>query len=243
MIKDYSFRFNNNDELFTTYRLYGNDFYGSNRDMNLPKKTSSAIGPEIFDALELGFWGGHENVLYRALNYSIVNCPKLQIFYMTCYGFQYYNTTSSIGYKYEEDQFCSDQTKCAINYLKMEYINPAQYCLDLVTTHLHNIETLSLTTKECGRQYNDSVIDLLDFKKLKAFIYTSRSLGQEKNCNNQENILVLIKYINGEEQYYYPDGENGKTSQVERDKTSQQLRALLCFVMYPYLFTSAKTRL
>ncbi|KAI8083670.1 hypothetical protein BDF21DRAFT_451237 [Thamnidium elegans] len=53
---------------------------------------------------------------------------------------------------------------------------------DSVTAHLRNIETIS-------------------FKKLKNFIYVN---------DGQDNDLVLLKYTNGEEQYYYLDEEKRK---------------------------------
>lgn len=50
-------------------------------------------------------------------------------------------------YERKEHPIASYQTNCDINFLEIQYIRPAQRYLDLVTTHLHHIEGMSLKLK------------------------------------------------------------------------------------------------
>lgn len=185
--------------------MYGNDFHG-------PDKASSIIGPEIFDDLKIELWCYTVNFVCKSLNYSFLNFPKLQSFKL------YYNETYqedmvlTIGYTHKkEDPIGSDQSNYTINLLEMECTNPDQCYFDLVVTYMKDISVMLFKKVfYWGYLYDHQVINLTDFKKLKSFIYTTK--GRK---GNQDSDVVLFKYTNGEEQYYYPDEEKRENAQVE----------------------------
>ncbi|GAA5805284.1 hypothetical protein HPULCUR_010799 [Helicostylum pulchrum] len=193
----YSFKYDVFNRLFVTYGLYRNDLYESNyANMAVPDKTSSIIGLEIFHALEFNLLGLYDDDddIYRVLNYSLPNCPRLQSLNIMFNDSIFLK--SSLSLRHKEGKISSDQANGDINFLQMEIIRPSKDLVDLVTTHLHNIEIVSLNAKGWSRRYNGPVIDLTGLKKLKSLIYTTAD-----NCSAKENKFGLIQYINETEQH------------------------------------------
>ncbi|GAA5813750.1 hypothetical protein MFLAVUS_007237 [Mucor flavus] len=185
----HSFRYDCLDRLFATYNLYLGDLYDPD-DIAVPDETSSIIGPEIFHVLEFNLSNISKGEVHRVLNYSLSNCPNIRILDIISYvGLPWHY---SLSLRHKGRPMTSDQATRDINFLRIEYIKPSKSLFDLVTTHLHNIEIVSIKANDrsIGR-LNDLVIDLTGFKKLKSFRYTSTD-----NFSN-ENKFVLIKYTNG----------------------------------------------
>ncbi|GAA5813864.1 hypothetical protein MFLAVUS_007351 [Mucor flavus] len=159
-IKDfgYSFIYDIFGNLFVTYNIYEGDLHGSDTvdKMAVPDKTSSIIGLEIFHFLEFNLSSQNNGDVYRVLNYSLSNCHGLRSLKITCYwnGLVY----SSLCFRHLGRKVSSDQANGDINFLNVKNITAE--CLDLVTAHLHNIETISLKAKDWSRKYNNPVIDL-----------------------------------------------------------------------------------
>ncbi|GAA5805523.1 hypothetical protein HPULCUR_011040 [Helicostylum pulchrum] len=223
----YAFKLDELDRLFVTYNLNITDLYGSiTADMAVPDKTISIIGPEIFDVLDfnlLSRYGGH---VYRVLNYSLLNCPRLQSLNIThsILG----RTRSSLSFRHNEDEFFSDQASCAIKFLEMERIRPAKNIFDLVTTHLRNIEILSFKANDHCCKFSDLVIDLTGFKKLKRFKYISAD-----DCFAKENTSFLIRYTNGTERHI------GKCNSKSKDSDNLGL-TVLCDIAVSLDFCARK---
>ncbi|KAI9266291.1 hypothetical protein EDC94DRAFT_646931 [Helicostylum pulchrum] len=184
----YSFRYDSLGRLLATLQR------PNTADIAVPDKASSIIGPEIFHALEFNLLGPYDDDddVYQVLNYSLSNFPRLQSINIVFND----NMCSkySFSLRHKEGLISSDQANGDINLLQMEYIRPAKNIFDLVTTHLHNIEIVSLKAGKWDRKYGNPVIDLTGFKKLKSFKYTSMDENFTK-----ENRFVLIKYTNGTE--------------------------------------------
>ncbi|KAI9266339.1 hypothetical protein EDC94DRAFT_657868 [Helicostylum pulchrum] len=201
----YSFSYNSPDMLFVTYNLQISDLYGSNTaDMAVPDNTSSIIGPEIFHILDfnlLRLYYDDDN-LYRVLNYSLSNCPRLRGLSVKWYLPE--GLHSSLRLKHKEGKTSSHQSTCDISVLEIENITPAKTLFDLVTANLYNIEILLLRSIDWSFESNNPIIDLTSFKKLKNFEYTSTD-----NNFTGENKFALIKYTDGtEERRIF---EHGKT--------------------------------
>lgn len=211
----YSFGYGSNGDLRIKYGAFANDFNNPNIAPSLPDKTSSIIGPEIFNKLELLVWGISSDVVRRTLSYSLLNCPKLENFGLESWELNLAFTSPSLRLKLEKDLASSDPTNRNINCLQMSFIRPAQYFFDLVSTHLHTIEAVSLTTYDWSNSVDDSVMNLTCFKKLKTFDYFT--LVPSIN-ESEDNDFVLLKYTNGEERYYYLDKEKRKNAQLEYSK-------------------------
>ncbi|GAA5816609.1 hypothetical protein MFLAVUS_010139 [Mucor flavus] len=190
-----SFRYDSLDRLFVMYDLYGSDLYISGTDMMaVPDKTISIIGPEIFHFLEFNLSDLHfHGDLYRISKYSLSNCPMLQSLNLI------FNSNSggskrSISLRHKNGKISSDRATCDMNLLQIELIRPSKHVFDLLTTHFHNIEIISLKDKDESWGYQDHDIDLTGFKKLKSFTYTSTDDHSQK-----ENKFFLIRYTNGTE--------------------------------------------
>ncbi|GAA5813736.1 hypothetical protein MFLAVUS_007223 [Mucor flavus] len=155
----YSFRYSSLGRLVVTYNLYPDDLYESDHAyiITLPDKTNSIIGPEIFHNLEFNLWSENENdEVHLALSYSFLNCPGLQSLSIVYH--KYGSFRSSLGFICKDEKFSSEQAKRDINFLQIENITAK--CLDLVTTHLYNIQIVSLTAKDWSCKGNNPVIDL-----------------------------------------------------------------------------------
>lgn len=187
--------------------------------MDLPDKSSSVIGPEIFNFLTFHLLDIYGDVIYRTLCYSLLSCPRLES-YAFSYVYPYASVEPSLVYKHVENPTSSGPTNKAINFLQICTTSPAKYYFDLVTTHFHDIETVLLDVLDWNRSENDSVIDLTGFKKLKTFNCTSFIYYFSKMNDDQENGFVLLKYTNREEDYYYLDEKKRKNSQVSNDIVS-----------------------
>ncbi|GAA5806361.1 hypothetical protein HPULCUR_011894 [Helicostylum pulchrum] len=189
-----SFRYNSLGGLFVTYALYRSDFHGSIiADISVPDKAISIIGLEIFDVLEFNLSSLYDDDVYRVLNYSLSNCPRLlslNVMWDLLGGLH-----SSLSFGHKDGQIYFDQANHDINFLQMDHIRPTKNIFDFVTTHLRNIEIVSLKAKDWSWVYNKHVIDLTGFKKLKSFIYISTHIRFTK-----EDKFVLIKYTNGTEE-------------------------------------------
>lgn len=192
----YSFEHDILDNLFVTYNLHESDLHRSDM-MVVPDKISSMIGPEIFHFLEFNLWKRNMGDIYRFLDYSLSNCPRLQSLKITCYFEE--RVISSLSFRYVGQKVSSDQANRDINFLHVE--NTTAKCLGLVVAHLHNIETVSLKSQDWSRKYDNQVIDLTGFKKLKHYKYTSTYEFYET-----ENRYVLIKYTDGAERRVYQNG-------------------------------------
>ncbi|KAI8094190.1 hypothetical protein BDF21DRAFT_458613 [Thamnidium elegans] len=203
---DYIFAYNGNGELFITY----NALNGFNVDTDLPDMTDSVIGFKVFDSLEFTIFGKCNDKIYNTLEYS----PQLRNLNIK-YRSRYQYTDYFLSYKHKENLISSDQPNYNTNCLQMKYDIPAQHYFNLVAAHLYYIETVWLQTKVTACFHDDSVKVLTCFKKLKKFIYSNRNLRLTMNYDNQKNGFVLLKYINGEEQYCYRDEENNKNAQLE----------------------------
>ncbi|GAA5809719.1 hypothetical protein MFLAVUS_003132 [Mucor flavus] len=202
-----SFRFNTLDRLFATYNLHRSDLYGSDTDMMaVPDKTSSIIGPEIFHFLEFKLSNlCSDGDLLRVLKYSFTKCPKLQSINIM---FDFDGLLHpSLSLRHKNGEISSDQATCDINFLQMDRIRPVKNLFDLVTTHLQNIEFISLKAIDWGREFDDPIIDLTGFKKLKSFEYISTN-----NRFVKENQFISIKYINGREERRFLDYDKTKGS-------------------------------
>ncbi|GAA5799676.1 hypothetical protein HPULCUR_005093 [Helicostylum pulchrum] len=174
--------------LYTAYCMYDNDFHGpDNADLDLPGRTSSIIGPEIFDNLQIDIFRDNSDLKYQYLKYSFLNCPELQSFELHYYAYWYGEMVSTIKYTHnKENPIGSDQPNYEIDLLEIEHIIPDQHFFNLVTTYLKDIE-------------------------LKAFIYTTVS-----HVDIPDSDFVLLKCTNGEGRCYYLNEEKGKTAaQVE----------------------------
>ncbi|GAA5801419.1 hypothetical protein HPULCUR_006865 [Helicostylum pulchrum] len=74
--------------LTITYNLYDNDSNGLNGGgLVLSDKSSSIIGPEIFTELVFDIVHATTESAYQALNYALLNCPKLQSFEYKCFEY------------------------------------------------------------------------------------------------------------------------------------------------------------
>lgn len=204
---DYIFEYSSNGKLFIAYGLYYDTLGSFKVDTDLHDTTNSVIGLEIFDSLEFTLLGGHSDMIYNALEYSLSLCPRLRSLDIK-YGSRYANMDYSLSYKHKEDSTFSDQPNHNTNCLQVKHIAHVERYFNLVTAHLYDIDTVWLQANFMDRFYDGSIIDLTCFKKLKKFTYTSTiSLGQE-------NDFVLIKYTNGEEQHRYLYEEKDKDAQV-----------------------------
>ncbi|KAI9263974.1 hypothetical protein EDC94DRAFT_658865 [Helicostylum pulchrum] len=146
---------------------------------------------KYFKLLNLIFCVNTITMMYiEFLNYSLSNCPRLRSLNIKCdiSGSLYH----FLSLRPEEGRISSDQKDCDINLLQMEHIRPTENLLDLVTTHLHNIEIVSLKAADWSHKFQVPVIDLTRFKKLKSFNYTSTYSHFTK-----EHKFILIKYTNG----------------------------------------------
>ncbi|GAA5801125.1 hypothetical protein HPULCUR_006567 [Helicostylum pulchrum] len=170
----HSFRYNSLGRLFVTYALYLSNLQESiTAEMTVPDKTSSIIGPEIFNVLEVNLLILYDGDECRTLNYSLSNCPRLQSLNFTYTTAD--SSNASFSLKHKEGLISSDQANCDFNVLQMEHTRPTKHFFDLVTTRLRNIEIVSVNTEDWSRKYcyyNDPVIDLTGFKKLISFKYT-----------------------------------------------------------------------
>ncbi|KAI9261809.1 hypothetical protein EDC94DRAFT_672060 [Helicostylum pulchrum] len=176
------------DTLTITYNLYDNDSNGLNGGgLVLSDKSSSIIGPEIFTELVFDIVHATTESTYQALNYALLNCPKLQSF------------------EHEKKSSC-DPTNCEINCLEIEYLGRAQTYFDLAATHLHHLELVLVENDGWGRLYDDCIVNLTALKNLKTFRYFP-GIYVSKKCDDD---FVLFKYTNGEEDYYYIDKEKNK---------------------------------
>ncbi|GAA5801356.1 hypothetical protein HPULCUR_006802 [Helicostylum pulchrum] len=96
--------------LSATFDPKGNDFRGPDLDLDLPDKTSSMIGPEIFSCLKLKLVGGNRGMARGAINYALLQCPDLLSFDFKCYGLLYEEVFSYIRYKRQDNLISSDPT-------------------------------------------------------------------------------------------------------------------------------------
>ncbi|KAI8095984.1 hypothetical protein BDF21DRAFT_394266 [Thamnidium elegans] len=196
------FRYDLSGNLSITYDSRSDDFNSSNFRLNLPDKTSSIIGHEIFDTLNLSCKNLSHDIVRQNLNYFFLNCPTLQSFdFRSSLGVEF--EYSYIRYKHKEDLLSSNLTNRDINFLEVGNLYPAQTFFDMMTTHLRDIEAVSLGALDWGHSHNDST-----------FAYTSQISLLKKNDNKNDD-FVLLKYTNGEELYYYIDKEKNKNPQAE----------------------------
>ncbi|GAA5809865.1 hypothetical protein MFLAVUS_003280 [Mucor flavus] len=200
-----SFSYTDNGKLFVGYDKCDSFF----PPPNLPDKTSSVIGPEIFNALQFVILDVSGDRVLLSLDYYLSNCPELQSFHNGYSEDPLYDPF--IFSLHCKDLISSDTTNRNINYLKIAFIDPVQSYFDLVTAHLHDIEVVSLEPSEWDITYHDSVLDLTGFKKLKTFKYIATIHESEK----KDNDFILPRYTNGEEQYYYLDKEKSRNLQVD----------------------------
>ncbi|KAI9248327.1 hypothetical protein EDC94DRAFT_589468 [Helicostylum pulchrum] len=203
----YSFRYTCDDRLLIAYDIYDTFF----PPLDLPDKTSSVIGPEIFNTLEFYISGVGDEVVLPTLDYSLTNCPRLQSFTLTGNKGHFEDLGFHLHCGNSQDIISSDGTNSDINYLKIEYINHVQAYFDVATAHLHNIEVISLEPYEWGSTDNDLVLNLTGFNKLKTFKYIARIDEPENNDYD----FILFKYTNGEEHHYYLDDEKRSNLQVD----------------------------
>ncbi|GAA5806258.1 hypothetical protein HPULCUR_011789 [Helicostylum pulchrum] len=91
-------------KLYTTYCMHDNDFHGpDNADLDLPDKTSSMIGPEIFSSLEIAIWRKNTDLMYQSLKYSFLNCPKIEGFGLNYDDSPYEQMSSYIKYTHKKE--------------------------------------------------------------------------------------------------------------------------------------------
>ncbi|KAI9270126.1 hypothetical protein EDC94DRAFT_645545 [Helicostylum pulchrum] len=142
--------------LYTAYCMYDNDFHGpDNADLDLPDRTSSIIGPEIFDNLEIVIFRDNSDLKYQYLKYSFLNCPELQSFELHYYAYRYGEMVSTIKYTHnKENPIGSDQPNYEIDLLEIEHIIPDQHFFNLVTTYLKDIEVISFEPLQWGRLHS-----------------------------------------------------------------------------------------
>ncbi|GAA5803160.1 hypothetical protein HPULCUR_008636 [Helicostylum pulchrum] len=166
---------------------YASDLNGSiAADVAVPDKASSIIGPEIFGVLKFNLLNLYDDDdVYRVLNYSLSNCPRLQSLSITWSSRVYLGLYLSLALT------SSNRANCDIDVLQMENITLTKNLADLVTAHFHNIEIISLGAAD----WDNPVIDLAGFGKLKSVKYTSTNIHV-----TDENKFVLIKYTNGTEE-------------------------------------------
>ncbi|KAI9244997.1 hypothetical protein EDC94DRAFT_653752 [Helicostylum pulchrum] len=182
----HSFQYFRRGVLCVRYDLYRSDLNGSITDVAVPDKASSIIGPEIFDVLKFNLLSLYDDDdVYRVLNYSLSNCPRLQSLSIIWRSREYLESYLSLALT------SSNRANCDIDVLQMENITLTKNLADLVTAHFHDIEIISLRAAD----WDNPVIDLVGFEKLKSVKYTSTNIHV-----TDENKFVLIKYTDGIEE-------------------------------------------
>ncbi|GAA5813731.1 hypothetical protein MFLAVUS_007218 [Mucor flavus] len=185
----YTFRYESFNRLFVTYDLYGMDLRGYNAadTMAVPDRTSSIIGLEIFDVLgfSLSILYGTDD-LGRVLSYSFLNFPRLRTLKIAA---SLWHEGYSLTFRHKNEKISSDQAIGDINFLEAENFDLSKNFVKLVTTHLPNIETVSLKDKYWGCRRGDKVVDLTE------------------DYYNQDEKNFLIKYTNGTERRIREDSK------------------------------------
>ncbi|KAI9274059.1 hypothetical protein EDC94DRAFT_644344 [Helicostylum pulchrum] len=178
--EEYQERSNDENNMTKYFKLL-NSFRGLGKLI-----ASSIIGPEIFDVLKFNLLSLYDDDdVYRVLNYSLSNFPRLQSLSITWRSREYLGSYLSLALT------SSNRTNCDIDVLQVENITLTKNLADLVTAHFHNIEIISLRAAD----WNNPVIDLAGFEKLKSVKYTSTNIHV-----TDENKFVLIKYTHGTEE-------------------------------------------
>ncbi|GAA5813779.1 hypothetical protein MFLAVUS_007266 [Mucor flavus] len=156
---EYEVRFDNEDNMTKYFKLL-NSFKGT-RQTHCTANFNYAIG-EIRD---VGY-----SFRYNSLGRLLVT---YNLYRHDLYGFNAADmaapdkTSSVIGPEifhvlefnllglYDEDEIFSDQANRDIDFFQIEYIKPDKFLFDLVTTHLHNIEIVSVKARDWGHKFHE----------------------------------------------------------------------------------------
>lgn len=220
-----------NEELSFTYGLKYEDFYGNDEseepvlDLAIPDKSASIAGLDIVNKLRFHVAKTNEDSIYKFLNYSLVNCPYLQLVeykgmnsprheFIIC--MDTFNRFDFSRTKHDPSTTSQENLKL----VKVKNFIPSSDFLNLLTSYLPNINSIHCSCdfynhrlKEDDITIQIEVVDLSNFKCLETFYFNLKFMWFE-----QESSVCFIQfhYTDGDESYY----------QYIREEESFELRSV-----------------
>lgn len=134
-----------------------------------------------------------------------------------------------------------------IRHILFEGLLPTQEYLDLISSHLPNIQSVFCTENYSVQDLSRLTFDLTAFKKLKSFCIHINTVVEPRYLGNKKAIDYVLLHFS------YANGDNAFYTLRERDPSSYQLEAVSqqftmnCVqnrkIFAKYLISSATTRL
>ncbi|KAI7896918.1 uncharacterized protein EV154DRAFT_491224 [Mucor mucedo] len=216
----YSFRYKleSSDFNFSKHKLSNNE---NELNSRFPLKIDGLDKMNVINACITSSsicYNFNQDIPFQLLQLALINCPYLEYYQSTFH--RHGKRRLTIGadithsYRYYQDKrfnFIPSSTIDNLKSVKFENFLPEQRLLDLVSTHLPNINTFACLGSDVDAGYlSNSSIDLTNFENLDTVYFEVENFQHDLR-----HYVVHLQYTDGDEKCFYHNIQYVESSKVK----------------------------